>query len=125
LTRRLLGFLFGPIGFLAGVVNSLTQNYSFVIIHYCLSIYSQPKQHKRKRVVIIKFSRHAKRRGKLYQIPEITIAQILQALSLEDGEHEIIQNISGFKFPIKVVAVVKKGIVTVITNYPLKKGREK
>jgi ABC-type enterochelin transport system ATPase subunit len=75
--------------------------------------------------VIIKFSRHAKRRGKLYQIPEITIAQILQALSLEDGEHEIIQNISGFKFPIKVVAVVKKGIVTVITNYPLKKGREK
>jgi len=75
--------------------------------------------------VIIKFSRHAKRRGKLYQIPEVTIREILQALSLEDGEHEIIQNISGFKFPIKVVAVVKKGIVTVITNYPLKKGREK
>lgn len=74
--------------------------------------------------MIIKFSRHAKRRGKLYKIPEEAIKEILHDLSLEDGEHEIIRDISGFKFPIKVVAVVKKGIVSVITNYPLKKGRK-
>ncbi len=74
--------------------------------------------------MIIKFSRHAKRRGKLYKIPEVTIKEILQDLSLEDGEHEIIKDLSEFKFPIKVVAVVKEGIVTIITNYPLKKGRK-
>ena len=74
--------------------------------------------------MIIKFSRHAKRRGKLYKIPEVKIEEILQSLRLEDGEHEITKDVLGFKFPIKVVAVVKEGIVTVITNYPLKKGRK-
>ena len=48
----------------------------------------------------------------------------MQSLRLEDGEHEIIKDILGFKFPIKVFAVVKEGIVTAITNYPLKKGRK-
>ena len=48
----------------------------------------------------------------------------MRSLSLEDGEHEIIKDILGFKFPVKVVAVAKEGIVTVITNYPLKKGRK-
>jgi hypothetical protein len=86
-------------------------------------LYAYERNTKEKNFVIIKFSRHAKRRAKLYNIPEATIKEILQALGLDDGEHEIIKNVSGFKFPIKVVAFVKGKIVTVITNYPLKKGR--
>jgi len=36
-----------------------------------------------------------------------------------------IRNVSGFKYPIKIVFAVENDIVTVITNYPLKKGRGK
>lgn len=74
--------------------------------------------------MIIRFSRHAKRRAKLYKIPESVFETILAGLHLNDGEHEIIKNVSGFKYPIKIVVAVESGIVTVITNYPLKKGRK-
>ncbi|OHB90146.1 MAG: hypothetical protein A3D13_09475 [Planctomycetes bacterium RIFCSPHIGHO2_02_FULL_40_12] len=73
----------------------------------------------------IKFSRHAKRRAKLYKIPETMVEKILEGLGLTDGEHEIIRNVSGFKYPIKIVFAVENDIMTVITNYPLKKGRGK
>jgi len=75
--------------------------------------------------VIVKFSRHAKRRANLYKIPESTIERILAEFDLTDGEHEVIRNISGFKYPIKIVVSVKNDVITVITNYPLKKGRNK
>jgi hypothetical protein len=70
----------------------------------------------------IKFSRHATRRAKLYNIPESTVEKILADLDLSDGEHELIRNVSGFKYPIKIVVVVENNIMTVITTYPLKKG---
>ena len=73
----------------------------------------------------IKFSRHAKRRAKLYKIPETMVEKILEGLGLTDGEHEIIRNVSGFKYPIKIVFAVENDIMIVITNYPLKKGRGK
>lgn len=73
----------------------------------------------------IKFSRHAQRRAKLYKIPESMVEKILEGLDLTDGEHEIIRNVSGFKYPIKIVFAVENDIMTVITNYPLKKGRGK
>ena len=73
----------------------------------------------------IKFSRHAKRRAKLYKVPETMVEKILEGLGLTDGEHEIIRNVSGFKYPIKIVFAVENDIMTVITNYPLKKGRGK
>jgi hypothetical protein len=73
--------------------------------------------------VIVKFSRHAKRRAKLYEIPEPTIEKILADSDLSDGEHELIRDIGGFKYPIKIVVSVENNIMTVITNYPLKKGR--
>jgi hypothetical protein len=73
--------------------------------------------------VIIKFSRHAKRRAKLYEIPESTIEKILADSGLSDGEHELIREVSGFKYPIKIFVSVESNIMTVITNYPLKKGR--
>ena len=73
----------------------------------------------------IKFSRHAKRRAKLYKVPETMVEKILEGLGLTDGEHEIIRNVSGFKYPIKIVFAVENDIMTVNTNYPLKKGRGK
>ena len=73
--------------------------------------------------MIIEFSRHAKRRAKLYNIPVTMIKEILQNLDLEDGEHEVIKGVQGFEYPIKVLVSVKGNILTVITNYPLKKGR--
>jgi hypothetical protein len=72
----------------------------------------------------IKFSRHAKRRAKLYGIPESAICSILTSLNLHQGEHEIVRNISGLKYALKIVVSVQGDTVTVITNYPLKKGRK-
>jgi len=52
--------------------------------------------------VIIKFSRHAKRRAALYKIPESAVERILAVLELADGEHVLVSDISGFKYPIKI-----------------------
>ncbi len=71
------------------------------------------------------FSRHAKRRAKLYEISESTITAILARMNLHQGEHEIIKNVSGFKYPLKIVVSVEKDTITVITNYPVKKERKK
>ena len=73
----------------------------------------------------IKFSRHAKRRAKLYNIPESAISSILTRLNLRRGEHEFIRNITGIQYPLKIVVSVEGDTATVITNYPLKKGRKK
>ena len=74
--------------------------------------------------MIIKFSRHAKRRANLYKISEDVIRDILNDFSLTDGEHQLLQTVAGFKYPIKIVVAVENNIVTVITNYPLKKGNK-
>lgn len=70
----------------------------------------------------IKFSRHAKRRAKLYDISDSTVTDILTGMNLGQGGHEIIKDVAGFKYPLKIVVSVEKDTVTVITNYPLKKG---
>ncbi len=74
--------------------------------------------------MIIQFSRHAKRRAQLYGIPEETIENILRRHEFSEGEHEIISDVPGFKYPIKIIVRVENGIVTVITNYPLKRGEK-
>jgi len=74
--------------------------------------------------VEIKFSRHAKRRAKLYKIPESTILRILEGKDFDQGNQEIIENVEGFKYPLKIVIAVENDIITVETNYPLKKGRK-
>ena len=71
----------------------------------------------------IKFSRHAKRRASLYKIPESIISTILTGMNLRQGEHEIIRDVTGFQYPLKIVVSVAGDTATVITNYPLKKGR--
>jgi hypothetical protein len=73
----------------------------------------------------IKFSRHAKRRAKLYGISQTMITDILKTVSLHKGEHEIIKGVPGFKYPLKIVVSVENDLITVITNYSLKKGRKK
>lgn len=73
----------------------------------------------------IKYSRHAKRRAKLYRIPEATIVKALAGMNLHQGEHEVIRNVPGFRYPLKIVVSVEGNTITVITNYPLKKGRAK
>ena len=67
-------------------------------------------------------SRHAKRRGKLYGISKATINNILKNRDLSQGKHEIVETVEGFTYPIKIVIEVRGETVTVITNYPLKKG---
>ena len=73
----------------------------------------------------LKSSRHAKRRAKLYKIPESVISEILTNTNLQQGEHEIIRDVAGFQYPLKIVVSVAEDTATVITNYPLKKGRKK
>ncbi len=45
-------------------------------------------------------------------------------MELRDGEHELIEHIPGYKYPVKIVIFVERNIATVITNYPLKKGKK-
>lgn len=71
----------------------------------------------------ITFSRHAKRRAKLYGISDSIVTDILSDMNLGQGEHEIIKDVTGFSYPLKIVVSVEENAVTVITNYPLKKGR--
>jgi hypothetical protein len=73
----------------------------------------------------IKFSRHAKRRAKLYNISE---SIILRVLGNKDLSHqrmsEIVENVEGFKYPLKIVVAAEDDVITIVTNYPLKKGRK-
>ena len=71
------------------------------------------------------FSRHAKRRARLYDISESTVAAILKNMNLVQGEHEIVKDVPGFKYPLKIAISVVADAVTVITTYPLKKRRKK
>lgn len=71
----------------------------------------------------IMFSRHSKRRIRLYGIPEQMVKDIFKDIVLPLGKHEIIKNIPALNFPLKVVFLVEDGIITIITAYPLKKVR--
>jgi hypothetical protein len=70
----------------------------------------------------IRFSRHARRRAKLYGIPEAVVENLVTTQELGQGKCEIVEKVTGFQYPIKVVVVIDGDIVTVVTNYPLKKG---
>jgi hypothetical protein len=73
----------------------------------------------------IKFSRHAKRRAELYDISESIISKILENRDLtHQGTCEIVEDVEGFKYPLKIIVAVENDIITIITSYPLKKGRK-
>ena len=68
-------------------------------------------------------SRHAKRRIRLYNIPESTILQMIeQSMPLNNGRYEIVRNADSFAYPIKIVFEIQEMAITLITAYPLKKG---
>jgi hypothetical protein len=73
--------------------------------------------------VDIKFSKHAQKRAKLYGISESKVTNIFTDMNLPPGEHIIIKDVRGLKYPLKIVVSVEKNIVMVITNNPLKKAR--
>jgi hypothetical protein len=75
--------------------------------------------------VKIRLWRHAKRRAKLYSIPESLVLDVLNGIGLQQGEHEIVREVAGFKYPLKIVVSVSGNTATVIMNYLLKKGRKR
>ena len=70
----------------------------------------------------ITFSRHAKRRAKLYSLPQSLVEKVTSEETLTDGEHEIIREVPGFKYPLKIIGSVEGEVVTVIMNCRLKRG---
>jgi hypothetical protein len=48
----------------------------------------------------------------------------LAGLKVQQGEQKIIKDVPGFRYPLKIVFSVADDTATVITNYPLKKGRK-
>ncbi len=50
--------------------------------------------------------------------------KILAEADLDDGKHELIKDIEGFRYPVKIIASVEKTDITVITCYPFKKGKK-
>lgn len=71
----------------------------------------------------IVFSRHANRRAQLYCIDKSAIIKILESQTLSYGRNDILVSIDGLAFQVKIVALVENDIITVLTNYPLKRGR--
>jgi len=69
----------------------------------------------------IEFSRHAKRRMKLYDLSEDIVYNILKSVK-DDSTNEIIRKVHGFEYPIKVVFKKKMNLILVITVYPLKRA---
>lgn len=50
------------------------------------------------------------------------VSDILKTMNLSPGKHEIVISIK-LKYPLKIVTTVEDDIITVVTNYPLRKGR--
>ena len=77
----------------------------------------------------IQFSRHAKRRMRLYNLSEDIVITIIQQqkpnFHFSEGRHEIVSDrqFSQKGYPIKVVFASETQKILVITAYPLKKGK--
>ena len=69
----------------------------------------------------IRFSRHAKRRAKLYNLWLSVITEAISEETLQDGQQEILKTIPGMSYPLKIIVSRENDRVTVITNDPLKK----
>jgi hypothetical protein len=73
----------------------------------------------------VRFSRHARRRAKLYRIPESSVEAVVTRESLAQGQHEFVVDVPERRYPLKIIVVVEDDVATVITNYPLKKAAAK
>lgn len=72
----------------------------------------------------VKFTRHARRRAKLYSLAEGRLADLVREAQPPAGTQTILRDIPGVPYPVKIVVAVEEGCATVITTYPLKKGRK-
>jgi hypothetical protein len=77
----------------------------------------------------IKFSRHSKRRMRLYGISEEDVLNVLRNGRKEtsgDGKIFFLHDINEkFKYPIKVITVQGDKAFVIVSAYPLKKRRKK
>ncbi|MDP6631692.1 MAG: DUF4258 domain-containing protein [Kiritimatiellia bacterium] len=71
----------------------------------------------------ILFSRHAKRRMRLYKISQDDVAGMLPSTDTL-GRQAITRRLTEHKYPIKVVYEVQNESTVVITAYPVKKGKQ-
>ena len=70
----------------------------------------------------IKLSRHARRRARLYGISPSIISDVLAGRDLSQGNQQIVVDVAGVAYPLKIVIFRKGDIATVVTAYPLKRG---
>ena len=69
------------------------------------------------------FSRHVKKRIKLYSISEEIIDEIISKKPPQkQGKNILIQPVEGIRYPVKVIANRHNDTVVIITAYPLKRG---
>lgn len=73
----------------------------------------------------IKLSRHARRRARLYGISPSTISGVLTGRNLSRGNQEIVVDVPGLAYPLKIVVFVEGEMITVVTAYPVKRGGTK
>lgn len=74
---------------------------------------------------MIKYTRHAKRRMKLYKITENEIQTIINSGNKKtsfENKIEFMNKLPQKELPVKVVCKMKENDYIVITCYPLKKG---
>jgi hypothetical protein len=76
------------------------------------------------------FSRHARRRMQLYAIDEVDVVETIRSFQCElvpePGKNEVVNKDLSAKhgYPLKVVFFREQDIVSVVTSYPLKRGRK-
>jgi len=73
----------------------------------------------------IKYSRHAKRRAKLYGISLVDVEAVLKRTKLLQGRQEITRSMKSRTLSVKIIVDVSQDTVTVITVYPLKRRRSR
>ena len=79
-------------------------------------------------MIDIEFSRHSKRRMKLYDIDENDIIKAINDYSLNNklfyGRHDILDKSLSVKYvyPIKIIFSVENGKIVVISVFPFKRG---
>ena len=71
------------------------------------------------------FSRHAKRRVKLYKISERWLESEIISKHLSIGQHTIIEDSPDHALPIKTICYAYEKEIVIVTSYPLKKGKGK
>ena len=72
------------------------------------------------------FTRHARRRMQLYNIPQYVISNLLEEEIIlgQLGKQVIVKSVKGTQYPIKIVFEVREKDIIIITVYPLKRGAQ-